>query len=92
MADFDMMGAYGRIVVLKRSGKDGKMFPLIENQCTFGRDGDCDIRIQLPNVSQFHTELKTDKQNKVSRAPFGVLLSKACCSFWHLSPSGWLFG
>lgn len=58
-------GNYGRIVIIKRSGKDGPKFPLMDAVCKFGRHSDCDIRIQLPNISQFHTELCTDTKSKV---------------------------
>ena len=45
------------IVVVRRNGKDGGRFPLAKAQAVIGRSLDCDIRIQLPSVSQNHARL-----------------------------------
>lgn len=37
MAATDDMPVYGRIVVIKKSGKDGPCFDLANEECTFGR-------------------------------------------------------
>ncbi len=41
-------GYFGRVIVIKRSGGNGSVFPIKSKESLFGRDEDCDIRIQLP--------------------------------------------
>ena len=48
---------HGSIVVIKRNGKDGSVFPLVEDSCLLGRGEWCDIRVQLPTVSREHCAL-----------------------------------
>ncbi|PIK50986.1 putative nascent polypeptide-associated complex subunit alpha, muscle-specific form isoform X1 [Apostichopus japonicus] len=55
----------GIVVVIKRSGADGGQFPLTSNQCMFGRTSECDIRIQLPNVSREHCRLDVKPNGEV---------------------------
>ncbi|XP_068745580.1 proliferation marker protein Ki-67-like isoform X1 [Montipora capricornis] len=55
-----------KIVVIKRNGTDGPQFPLRSNTCLFGRKADCDIRIQLPNVSQEHALVKVECDKKIN--------------------------
>ncbi|XP_065071797.1 proliferation marker protein Ki-67-like [Rhopilema esculentum] len=50
----------GEIVVIKRSGNDGARFPLRSAHCTFGRDPECDIRIQIPQVALEHAKIYCD--------------------------------
>jgi len=50
----------GEIVVIKRNGSDGARFPLRLKQCTFGRDPECDIRIQIPQVEEEHAKIYFD--------------------------------
>ena len=57
--------AFGRIVVIKRDGADGKSFPLTVSSCVFGRGDGCDIRIQQPNVSKEHCRLDLDDGGQV---------------------------
>lgn len=54
-----------KIVVIKRNGTDGPQFPLRTNECLFGRKPECDIRIQLPNVSFEHALVKIDNDRKI---------------------------
>ncbi|CAN9508526.1 unnamed protein product [Ophioblennius macclurei] len=54
----------GKIVVIKRSGVDGTEFPLTAT-CLFGRKSDCDIRIQLPQVSKEHCRIDLNENKEV---------------------------
>ncbi|XP_045147311.1 proliferation marker protein Ki-67 [Echinops telfairi] len=56
------MGPCGRLVIIRRTGSDGAHFPLCRNSCWFGRGLDCDIRIQLPVVSQQHCRIDIQQQ------------------------------
>ncbi|XP_033841059.1 proliferation marker protein Ki-67 [Periophthalmus magnuspinnatus] len=58
------MPLHGKIVVLKRSGGDGTEFPLTAS-CMFGRKPDCDIRIQLPQVSKEHCRIDLNENKEV---------------------------
>ncbi|XP_069867518.1 proliferation marker protein Ki-67 isoform X2 [Dipodomys merriami] len=55
------MGPPG-LVTIKRSGLDGARFPLSLRSCSFGRDIECDIRIQLPVVSKLHCRIEVSGQ------------------------------
>ncbi|XP_030611789.1 proliferation marker protein Ki-67 [Archocentrus centrarchus] len=58
------MPLHGKIVVMKRSGGDGTEFPLTAS-CLFGRKPDCDIRIQLPQVSKEHCRIDLNENKEV---------------------------
>ncbi|KAG7492618.1 hypothetical protein MATL_G00016660 [Megalops atlanticus] len=58
------MPLHGKIVVIKRSGGDGTEFPLTAS-CLFGRKPDCDIRIQLPQVSKEHCRIDLNENKEV---------------------------
>ncbi|KAJ8264471.1 hypothetical protein GJAV_G00149550 [Gymnothorax javanicus] len=58
------MPLHGKIVVIKRSGGDGTEFPLTAS-CLFGRKTDCDIRIQLPQVSKEHCKIDLNENKEV---------------------------
>ncbi|KAM9424996.1 proliferation marker protein Ki-67 isoform 2-T2 [Pholidichthys leucotaenia] len=58
------MPLHGKIVVIKRSGGDGTEFPLTTT-CLFGRKADCDIRIQLPQVSKEHCRIDLNENKEV---------------------------
>nr|XP_024659260.1 proliferation marker protein Ki-67 isoform X12 [Maylandia zebra] len=58
------MPLHGKIVVIKRSGGDGTEFPLTA-ACLFGRKPDCDIRIQLPQVSKEHCRIDLNENKEV---------------------------
>ncbi|XP_061562524.1 proliferation marker protein Ki-67 [Phycodurus eques] len=58
------MPLHGKIVVVKRSGGDGTEFPLTAS-CLFGRKPDCDIRIQLPQVSKEHCRIDLNENKEV---------------------------
>ncbi|KAF7661158.1 hypothetical protein LDENG_00267370 [Lucifuga dentata] len=58
------MPLHGKVVVIKRSGGDGTEFPLTAS-CLFGRKPDCDIRIQLPQVSKEHCRIDLNENKEV---------------------------
>ncbi|XP_061088273.1 proliferation marker protein Ki-67 isoform X2 [Conger conger] len=58
------MPLHGKIVVIKRSGGDGTEFPITAS-CLFGRKPDCDIRIQLPQVSKEHCRIDLNENKEV---------------------------
>ncbi|XP_059180607.1 proliferation marker protein Ki-67 [Centropristis striata] len=58
------MPLHGKIVVIKRSGGDGTEFPLTAT-CLFGRKPDCDIRIQLPQVSKEHCRIDLNENKEI---------------------------
>ncbi|XP_056285501.1 proliferation marker protein Ki-67 isoform X2 [Pseudoliparis swirei] len=58
------MPLHGKIVVIKRSGGDGTEFPLTA-ACLFGRKPDCDIRIQLPQVSKEHCRIDFNENKEI---------------------------
>ncbi|KAK3559075.1 hypothetical protein QTP86_002989 [Hemibagrus guttatus] len=58
------MPLLGKIVVIKRNGTDGTEFPLTAS-CLFGRKLDCDIRIQLPQVSKEHCRIEFNENKEL---------------------------
>ncbi|XP_058044707.1 proliferation marker protein Ki-67 [Ahaetulla prasina] len=54
----------GKIVVIRRNGTDGTHFPLTANSCLFGRKKECDIRIQLPQVSKEHCKIEVNENKE----------------------------
>ncbi|XP_015262025.1 PREDICTED: antigen KI-67 [Gekko japonicus] len=58
------MPLFGKVVVIKRNGTDGTHFPLTVNSCTFGRKKECDIRIQLPQVSKEHCKIEVNENKE----------------------------
>ncbi|XP_034049390.1 LOW QUALITY PROTEIN: proliferation marker protein Ki-67 [Thalassophryne amazonica] len=58
------MPLHGKIVVIKRSGVDGTEFPLTAS-CLFGRKPDCDIRIQIPQVSKEHCRIDLNENKEI---------------------------
>ncbi|XP_029312499.1 proliferation marker protein Ki-67 isoform X2 [Cottoperca gobio] len=58
------MPLHGKIVVIKRTGGDGTEFPLTAT-CLFGRKPDCDIRIQLPQVSKEHCRIDFNENKEI---------------------------
>ncbi|XP_043959592.1 proliferation marker protein Ki-67 isoform X3 [Gambusia affinis] len=58
------MPLHGKIVVIKRSGGDGTEFPLTAS-CLFGRKAECDIRIQLPQVSKEHCRIDLNENKEI---------------------------
>lgn len=51
---------YGKIIVIKRSGQDSASFDLLDSAYVFGRSESCDIRIQIPSVSEEHCRVYWD--------------------------------
>ncbi|NWX22530.1 KI67 protein, partial [Aegotheles bennettii] len=58
------MPLFGNIVVIKRNGNDGIVFPLTASSCLFGRRTECDIRIQLPQVSKEHCKIELNENKE----------------------------
>ncbi|XP_023197128.1 proliferation marker protein Ki-67-like isoform X1 [Xiphophorus maculatus] len=58
------MPLHGKIVVIKRRGGDGTEFPLTA-PCLFGRKTECDIRIQLPQVSKEHCRIDLNENKEI---------------------------
>ncbi|KAM6130135.1 proliferation marker protein Ki-67 [Phoenicopterus ruber ruber] len=58
------MPLFGNIVVIKRNGTDGISFPLTASSCLFGRRTECDIRIQLPQVSKEHCKVEVNENKE----------------------------
>ncbi|XP_073722773.1 proliferation marker protein Ki-67 [Misgurnus anguillicaudatus] len=58
------MPLLGKIVVIKRNGEDGTEFPLTAS-CLFGRKLNCDIRIQLPQVSKEHCRIELNENKEL---------------------------
>ncbi|XP_027032720.2 proliferation marker protein Ki-67 isoform X2 [Tachysurus fulvidraco] len=58
------MPLLGKIVVIKRNGTDGTEFPLTAS-CLFGRKLECDIRIQLPQVSKEHCRIEFNENKEL---------------------------
>ena len=59
------MPFHGSIVVIKRSGADGSVFPLVNDTCLLGRAEGCDIRVQLPQVANEHCRIAVRQDNRV---------------------------
>nr|XP_041572981.1 proliferation marker protein Ki-67 isoform X6 [Taeniopygia guttata] len=58
------MPRYGTIVVIKRNGTDGIVFPLTSTSCLFGRKTECDIRMRLPWVSNEHCKIEINENKE----------------------------
>ncbi|XP_074764146.1 proliferation marker protein Ki-67 [Athene noctua] len=58
------MPLFGNIIVIKRNGTDGIRFPLTASSCLFGRRTECDIRIQLPQVSKEHCKIEVNENKE----------------------------
>ncbi|XP_063049369.1 proliferation marker protein Ki-67-like [Engraulis encrasicolus] len=58
------MPLHGKIVVIRRGGGDGTEYPLTA-PCLFGRKIECDIRIQLPQVSKEHCRVEINENKEV---------------------------
>ncbi|XP_016155037.1 PREDICTED: antigen KI-67 isoform X2 [Ficedula albicollis] len=58
------MPRYGAIVVIKRNGTDGIVFPLTSTSCLFGRKSECDIRMRLPWVSNEHCKIEINENKE----------------------------
>ncbi|XP_075011393.1 proliferation marker protein Ki-67 isoform X2 [Calonectris borealis] len=58
------MPLFGNIVIIKRNGTDGISFPLTASSCLFGRRTECDIRIQLPQVSKEHCKIEVNENKE----------------------------
>lgn len=73
--------AFGYIVAIGPNGRDGKRFPITNNEVVFGRfvclyriwcgvneqyrSSTCDVRIQAFTVSKRHTRLSVDENRKI---------------------------
>ena len=61
------MPFYGSIVVIRRTGLDGSIFPLVSSECLLGRGEHCDIRVQLPTVSGEHCKITINNSDQVRK-------------------------
>ena len=59
------MPFHGSVVVIKRSGVDGSVFPLVTESCLLGRNENCDIRVQLPAVAGEHCKISVNENKQV---------------------------
>ncbi len=59
------MPFHGSIVVIRRSGADGSIFPLVNETCYLGRAEGCDIRVQLPTVAKEHCRVSVSNNQQV---------------------------
>lgn len=68
------MKKLGYIVVIKRSGGDGTPYPMVKTSCIIGRSSECDIRVQLPEVSQQQCQVEVDPSGKVTTGyDYGII-------------------
>ena len=67
------MPLHGSIVVIKRSGADGSVFPFVNESCLLGRAEGCDIRVQLATVSNEHCQITVNGKGEVKSNLFKVL-------------------
>ncbi|XP_071419832.1 proliferation marker protein Ki-67 isoform X2 [Pithys albifrons albifrons] len=58
------MTRYGKIIVIKRDGTDGLVYPLTSTSCLFGRKTECDIRMRLPWVSSEHCKIEINENKE----------------------------
>ena len=70
VSEKENMPFYGSIVVIRRSGVDGSIFPLVSSECLLGREEGCDIRVQLPTVSREHCRISVNQSDQVSQMNF----------------------
>ena len=68
---------HGGICAIKKNGSRSEVFPLLNARCLFGKSHECDIIINVSNVSDIHTEIFADDKNQVTLS--GVM------AFKHLS-------
>lgn len=68
---------YGRVVVLKRTGRDSASFELTHRCYLFGRGAHCDVRIQLDTICEEHCSIFKNTEGEVCNAS----------SSHHLSPA-----
>ena len=59
------MPFYGSIVVIRRTGLDGSIFPVTSSEILMGRADGCDIRVQLPTVSGEHCKITINNSDQV---------------------------
>ncbi|XP_039234884.1 proliferation marker protein Ki-67 isoform X2 [Pipra filicauda] len=77
------MPRYGKIVVIKRNGTDGIVFPLTSTSCLFGRKTECDIRMRLPWVSNEHCKIEINENKEAVLTNLSAVnptqLNGVCC-------------
>jgi hypothetical protein len=55
----------GHLIIIKRDGKDGSLYPVTTPTCSVGRGIHSDIRILLQSVSQEHCKIYTSESHPV---------------------------
>jgi hypothetical protein len=61
------MLARGHIIIIKRDGRDGSIYPVTKPTCFVGRGHHNDIKIRVKNVSHEHCEIITSEFQRVRR-------------------------
>ncbi|XDV44918.1 hypothetical protein PO909_013131 [Leuciscus waleckii] len=82
------MPLLGKIVEIEKNGEDGTEFPFIAS-CLFGRKLDCDIRIQLPQVSDEHCKIELNENNELILTNLSSV-NPTCINGQVLNQSEWL--
>ena len=59
MVDASEVGKYGTIRVMKRKDPSSyiAVYPIDDEECTFGRNTDCSVRLYYPDVASLHCKL-----------------------------------
>lgn len=88
MADASEVGKYGTIRVLKRKDPSSCIaaYPLDEDECTFGRNTDCSIRLYYPEVSSLHCKIIFEDRKVRNPIHSGQTVAKLSIGF---PPSLW---
>ena len=85
VSEKENMPFYGSIVVIRRSGVDGSIFPLVSSECLLGREEGCDIRVQLPTVSREHCRISVNQSEQVSQVDIlKIVMQIDECKVWIL--------
>ena len=75
------MPFHGSVVVIKRSGVDGSVFPLVTESCLLGRNENCDIRVQLPAVAGEHCKISVNENKQVrNKSMLAVFKIREICN------------
>ena len=83
VSEKENMPFYGSIVVIRRSGVDGSIFPLVSSECLLGREEGCDIRVQLPTVSREHCRISVNQSEQVSQVDIlKIVMQIDECKVW----------
>jgi len=59
------MHSFGRIVIIKKNGEDGRCYHLKQKLCTIGRNPNCNIRMNIEGVAEHHAWIIVDSHRQV---------------------------